>query len=53
MKKVFYGNPEDWLRGFYLPFGHQNYCNRYDNFESGMKSSWYAYSGHYNPFSLY
>ena len=34
---------------FYLPFGYQNYYNKYYNFKEG----YYGYSGYYNPFSLY
>ena len=34
---------------FYLPFGHQNFYNKYDNFYTGFA----GYSGHYSPFSLY
>ncbi|MDL2308068.1 hypothetical protein LJC68_02075 [Bacteroidales bacterium OttesenSCG-928-B11] len=43
---------QNWVHrnGFlYLPFGYQNFYNRYDDFYTGPCT----YSGYYNPFSLY
>ena len=34
---------------FYLPFGHQNYYNKYKHMYEGA----YRYSGYYNPYSLW